>query len=85
MLHRIKIKWPYLAHILEGKKTFEVRINDRDYQVGDELEFDPIDDDRYPVVQVVPVFEVVYVHCGYGVAPGFVVLGIQQKQIATKG
>lgn len=45
MTHRLKT-WPeYFQAILEGKKTFEVRVNDRDFKVGDELvleEWEPV-------------------------------------------
>jgi ASC-1-like (ASCH) protein len=37
MKHRLKI-WPeYFEAVLSGKKTFEIRKNDRDYQVSDVL------------------------------------------------
>ena len=42
--HKLKV-WPeYFKDLLSGKKTFELRKNDRDYQVGDHLileEFNP--------------------------------------------
>lgn len=35
--HELKC-WPdFFQHILNGDKTFEVRLNDRDYKVGDLL------------------------------------------------
>jgi ASC-1-like (ASCH) protein len=44
MIHELKT-WPqYFQDIKEGKKTFEIRKNDRNYQVGDVLllkEWDP--------------------------------------------
>lgn len=44
MIHELKT-WPiYFTAVKEGRKTFEVRKNDRDYNVGDELllrEFSP--------------------------------------------
>lgn len=44
MHHELKI-WPqYYARVAEGSKTFEVRNNDRGYQMGDTVtlkEFDP--------------------------------------------
>lgn len=47
--HDLKI-WPeHFAAVVSGDKTFEVRVNDRDYQVGDVLhlqEYDP-EDERY--------------------------------------
>jgi len=42
VVHELKIEENYLTHILEGRKTFEIRFNDRDYQVGDKIEFTPI-------------------------------------------
>ena len=45
MKHTIKIEQHYLIHIVEGRKTFEVRKNDRDYQVGDTIYFMPIESD----------------------------------------
>jgi hypothetical protein len=44
--HEVKC-WPeFFSAILEGRKTFEIRVDDRGYQVGDyllEREFDPTD------------------------------------------
>lgn len=44
-IHTLKT-WPeYFAAIIDGRKRFELRKNDRDYQVGDLLvlqEYDPI-------------------------------------------
>jgi len=35
--HTLKIDPDYWEDIANGKKTFEVRVNDRDYRVGDNL------------------------------------------------
>lgn len=48
MEHRVKTWPPFFKDALLGKKPFELRINDRDYQVGDTLlqeEFDPVLED----------------------------------------
>lgn len=37
MQHELKIEEPYYHSILEGKKTFEIRYNDRGYQAGDSV------------------------------------------------
>ena len=37
MIHKLKILPEYFIDIVEGRKTFEVRKNDRDYKVGDIL------------------------------------------------
>jgi len=80
MLHRIKIKQCYLIHILEGIKNFEVRKNDRDYQVGDKIRFLPIEDENYDVYLTeknIPEYKIIYVHEGYGINATYVVLGIK--------
>lgn len=44
MTHHLKILPQYYRAVLEGRKTFEVRKNDRNYFVGDFVklqEFDP--------------------------------------------
>ena len=38
-LHELKILHEYLIDVSTGKKTFELRKNDRDYQVGDLIRF----------------------------------------------
>lgn len=38
-LHELKIKYEYLVEVASGKKTFELRKNDRDYQEGDLIRF----------------------------------------------
>lgn len=35
--HTLKTLNPHFAELWEGRKTFEVRLNDRDFKVGDEL------------------------------------------------
>ena len=46
-LHELKIKHEYLFEIALGNKTFELRKNDRDYQVGDLIHFIDIDGDKF--------------------------------------
>ena len=44
-LHELKILHKYLIDITIGRKTFELRKNDRDYQVGDLIHFIDIRED----------------------------------------
>ena len=44
VLHLLKIHPVFFAAVCDGSKTFEVRVDDRDYQIGDVLrlnEYDP--------------------------------------------
>lgn len=38
MVHKLKILPEYFEAVVAGRKTFEIRKNDRDYKVGDWLE-----------------------------------------------
>ena len=84
MEHSIKIEQAYLRHILEGKKTFEVRKNDRDYQVGDTIYFMPLKDENHYDVYAngykEQLFEITYVHQGLGLQEGYCVLGIREDK-----
>lgn len=37
MIHDLKIRPVYFEAVEDGRKTFEIRYDDRDYQVGDRL------------------------------------------------
>lgn len=46
MIHALKIKSEYFEKVISGEKLFEVRVNDRDYKVGDLLGLNEIDKDE---------------------------------------
>jgi len=81
MHHELKIEQCYLIHILEGKKTFEVRKNDRDFQVGDTIRFLPIQDsnyDAYRHTSTIPEFSIDYIlSCFGGINQGYVCMAIK--------
>ena len=79
-IHELKIEPMYLKNLLEGKKRCEVRYNDRDYQVGDVLEFDDLTGiDAYQTFQ----FKVLHIHAGIGMREGYVVLSVVQIHEGT--
>ncbi|MGF1747732.1 DUF3850 domain-containing protein [Vibrio cionasavignyae] len=49
-LHSVKIKANYLNAIIDGKKNFEIRKNDRGYCVGDRVRMS--DGKRYIIVRI---------------------------------
>ena len=85
MLHQLKIKQCYLIHILEGRKAFEVRKNDRDFQAGDTIRFLPIADVDYSVYATfphVPDYRIDYVLSDFcGLQQGYVVLGLAPIEV----
>ncbi|MDF2611454.1 MAG: hypothetical protein K0R92_2928 [Lachnospiraceae bacterium] len=46
MQHNLKTLQPYFDDVKSGKKKFELRRNDRDYQVGDKLNLFEYDIDK---------------------------------------
>jgi len=87
--HYIKIYQRYYDRVEDRQKLFEVRLNDRDYQVGDLIFFDVIGDDGKFLIQSARPFEIKYIHSGLGMADGYVLLdGREEKRILmfnTKG
>ncbi|EAE5185442.1 DUF3850 domain-containing protein [Listeria monocytogenes] len=72
--HELKILSKYFWDILEGKKTFEIRKNDRDYQVGDYLILKELKDEKH-TGRKLPVV-VTYI-TDYEQKEGYVVMGIK--------
>lgn len=78
MKHELKI-WPeFFQAVEDGRKTFEIRRKDRQYQVGDILklmEYDPV---RNEYTGSAVLVRVTYILDDPNfVLPGYVVLGIQ--------
>lgn len=87
-VHTLKTIPPHFEDVREGRKTVEVRLDDRDYAVGDELrllEWIPLDGGepdegrftgrghRYEVMHVLRGFE--------GIATGWVAMSIKSRAI----
>lgn len=47
--HRLKVLIKYADAIMDGTKTFEIRKNDRGYEVGDKIVFDVVTNEGYAV------------------------------------
>ena len=72
----LKISSLYFDDVQCGKKTFELRFNDRQYDVGDILilrEFDGVDFTGR-IVSVVITY--ILQDCGFGLVDNYVILGI---------
>jgi ParB family chromosome partitioning protein len=78
MNHTLKIKSEYFSAVVEGLKKFELRKNDRNYQVGDTIQFFEVDD--YGVDtgdSTIHPKTILYIFHGgkYGLDEGYCILG----------
>ena len=84
MIHRLKTLQPYFDDVKSGKKPFEIRVNDRDYQVGDILvleEYNNTDLSTGYTGQVI-IKSVTYVltNCSqYGLKDGYCIMGLAEN------
>ena len=90
-LHELKILHKYLLDVDLGKKTFELRKNDRDYQVGDLIRYiDVQEDDSTAKNQIEPnidentLYRITYVLKDvekYGLDRDYCILAIKKLNI----
>lgn len=66
--HDLKIQQCYLDNILSGRKRFEIRRNDRDFQVGDWMKLQSIDGTNGVQCKIIYI-------SSYEQKEGFVVIG----------
>jgi hypothetical protein len=73
MEHALKTIQPYFDHIIQRKKTFEVRKNDREFNVGDILLLK-----EYPYTDREIRCEITYIMTDPNfVKEGFVIMGLK--------
>lgn len=76
MRHEIKIRPEYYKAVIAGMKTFELRKNDRQYEVGDEVKLMKWDEDgftgRYYTITITYVLKDVP---EFGLADGYCIFG----------
>lgn len=82
-LHELKIKEDYFNAILRGEKTFELRKNDRNYQVGDLIHFIKTDGFEY-FGHSKDAYQITYILknvAEYGLDKEYCILGIKKLKI----
>jgi ASC-1-like (ASCH) protein len=80
--HELKIEPPYFQAVLDGRKRFEIRKNDRDFEVGDMLllkEYDPVKE-KYTGWEL--KVNVLYI-TDYAQQPGYVVMSIVKRELTA--
>lgn len=78
--HEIKLREVFCDDVYLGKKSFEIRKNDRNYQVGDRVKFLPVDCDGNRVKHPIEGREyiITYVLYDWGVQYGYVAFAIKE-------
>jgi ASC-1-like (ASCH) protein len=71
--HTLKIEQNYLENLKAGRKKSEIRCNDRDYQLGDTLEFWDRESEDYVE------FLITHIHSGLGLEHHYIVLSVEAK------
>lgn len=81
--HHLKLLVDFCDEVLNGDKCFEIRENDRGFQRGDFVKFEPYDQSKYnfphhPIEN--KKYVITYVLNGWGLKNGFVVFGIRETE-----
>ncbi len=77
-LHKLKTLNPYFEDIYYNKKDFEVRENDRNFQIGDRLYLIEIVPEGSPQRYVIKEIKYILQGGQFGIVPGWVVLGLKE-------
>lgn len=83
-LHYLKLNIKFCDAVYKGKKTFEVRYNDRNFKTGDHIKFIPVDGNSCKLIVSHPIkdkeYEIKYVLKGgeWGILGGYVVFSIEE-------
>ena len=88
MTHEIKLSEQFCDAVLEGRKTFEIRKNDRGYQTGDYIKFLPVEDGcslhyvEHPLKD--KIYKITYILSSWGIPQDYVIFSIKEVSDSTK-
>lgn len=83
--HILKIQYRYLMDILYEGKTFEIRKDDRGYEVGDFIHFVDINGKEFPGFYRNVFFKITYILRNvtqYGLDRDYCILAIERKEMS---
>lgn len=85
-IHKLKTWMPYFDDIKAGIKTFEIRKNDRNFQIGDKLLLQEYDQEKKVYTGREVCVEVLYILPGgsFGIDSEYCILGITQYMSSNK-
>lgn len=81
MIHQVKCEHQFFEDVIRGNKLFEIRKNDRNYQVGDYLAMNELTEDKTEYTRRSAMFVIDYVmdseKSNFTIAYNYVVLGLR--------
>lgn len=94
MTHSLKILPKYYDDVLNGRKKFEIRKNDRNFKVGDKLLLQEWDKDEYTGREMLKEVDYIFPSNGtcelsedycitYGLSEGYCILGLTTEKPAA--
>ncbi len=81
--HKIKLLKEYVPLVVSGKKSFDIRRNDKDYKVGDTVEFLPVENSHGETVRIHmseiegKIYQIDYLTT-FGLQEGYVAFSIKE-------
>ena len=77
-IHYLKLSQFFVDDVFSGRKTFEIRLNDRDFQVGDYIVFTPVPswNKRHPIED--ETYVITYILSRFGLQSGLVAMSIKK-------
>jgi hypothetical protein len=83
--HVLKLESEFCDAVESGEKTFEVRINDRGFQVGDHIKFKAVFNGKEIFHSINDKdYEITYIIHGWGLKTGYVALAIKDTDPQKK-
>ena len=76
--HELKTLWTFWDAVADGRKTFEIRENDRGFQTGDKLLLVRTVPGQPNMEKQVITKTITYVLSGWGLKNGYVALGLSE-------
>ena len=84
MIHELKTSTKYFSSVKTGKKSFEVRKNDRDFRAGDLLALNEFDDGAYTGRSCLVYVDYILDDPEY-VNEGFVIMSVKPCEVYRYG
>lgn len=78
--HNLKLNIEFCEDVLRGKKTFEIRYDDRNYKVGDLIKFTAVNSRGKYIHHTIKnhTYKITYILNGWALKDGYVALGIKE-------